>query len=181
MLVVTVSAACTLIFAHPLRSEHHRGWWGRARGRTRGRTLLLQVMLTEGRRLPLQLRSSLKTSSSSAIQESRETFSWSSSKSTHQPEGNGGARAQERPTLVLPNASCLEHGPAPVAASLAALASRVTGTLVLLHLLYPNFLYNMGEFSSETFSWHHMKSKVFQNKEVRHIQIKYSSISKMRN
>lgn len=139
-------------------------------------------MLTEGRRLPLQLRSPLKASSSfSVIQESRDTFSWSSPKSTHQPAGCGAARAQESPTQVLSNASYLEHGPASVAASLAAVVSRVSGTLVLLHLLYSNFLYNMGEFSSETFSWHHMKSEVFQNKEVRHIQIKYPSISKMRN
>lgn len=53
---------------------------------------------------------------------------------------------------MLLSASCLEHGPISVAASPAALASHVSGTSVPLQLLYTNFLYNMGEFSSETFS-----------------------------
>ena len=120
---------------------------------TRGLTQLLQVMLIEGSRLPLHLHSPLEVSSSSwVIQESRETFfSWSSSYSTHQPVGSGAARAQDSSTLVLPNASHLKHGPVSVAASLAALDSHLSATSVLLQPLYPDFSYNMGQFSSETF------------------------------
>lgn len=62
----------------------------------------------------------------------------------------------------------------------AALVAPVSGTSFLLQLLYPNVWYNMEEFSSEAFFLGKF-IRIFQNKKVRNIQIKRSSICKMKN